>query len=122
MQRSLFVRIGLGLVFCASAAVVGGAAGGLLGARFFDSSDGFTAIANALGGMTIGCGLATAVAAYLSTRLDLRILRRATLIATIAGAIVISFILWQTRKDRAPAAPEQRARTVLALPWHDRPH
>jgi len=113
MKRSLLVRIGLGLVFCASAAVIGGAAGSFVGARFFDSPDGFTAIANTLGGMTIGCGLATAVAAYLATRLDPGVLRRTTLIATVAGVIVLSFILWRTRDGRAPAVPEQRARTVL---------
>lgn len=112
MAKKLLTRILLATLLTTSAVVVGGAAGAAAGSRLVDAADELEAVANAIAGMTLGCGVCAAVATYLSTHLPIRKLRRLALsCAFVASVVLVALFVWDRSRgsrlfDRpGPAVP-----------------
>ena len=111
-RTRLLKRVGLAVAFAPLATFVGGVVGAFLGSRLPSNGDPIESIANTIAGMTIGCGFLMAVSTYLSTRLDLKKLKRLTASAAIVAIVLLAAVLaWDHQNsgrifdNRPPAIP-----------------
>ncbi len=117
----------LAIVLAVCAALVGGFAGTVIGARFFEAPDDVSRMTNAITGMTVGCGIFVAAATYLSTRLSIRSMQRATLVALFAGiGLVMALFVWSRTYQRGfresspePLLVEVKAQQTIREPVID---